>query len=199
MKEAGAEFKKEISDKDVVEDVRSFFNDKNHWVYHYGTASSCNPNMPYHRKQIEVLFETKYFHWVTDRAVNMLLKEGFLKEVKTTKPNAKFVYRHDVRYIKREIKKREKILLHYSDPIITKAIGDYAEMLLSFLFRIKGFKIAGCNTNEYKGVRWEESDNNLDFILEKDNISYGVEVKNTLSYLEKNEFEIKIRMCEYYP
>lgn len=185
-----------IRDEDVVEDVRAFFENKNHWVYQYGTASSCDTEVPYHRKQIEVLFERKYFHWVTDRAVNTLLEEGFLQEEKTA--IAHFVWRADIRYIKREIKKHEKIIQRYSDPIITKAIGDYAELLFSFLFRILNFEIIGQDTNEYKGIKWTKTEHNLDFILEKDGIAYGVEVKNTLPYMEKEEFKIKLEMCNFF-
>ena len=37
---------------------------------------------------------------------------------------------------------------------------------------------------------------NLDFILERDKKFYGVEVKNTLGYLDKDEFYLKIELCE---
>jgi hypothetical protein len=41
-----------------------------------------------------------------------------------------------------------------------------------------------------------ETEHNLDFIFERDRRAYGVEVKNTLSYMDRNEFEIEIRLCE---
>ena len=184
-----------VADKVVVDDVRDFFLNPGHWVYQYGSPSSCVNDSPYHRKQIEVLFEKKYFHWITDRAVNTLLKEGFLRETKTDVAN--FVYRSNVRYVTREINKRKKLIQRYSDPIITRAIGSYAETLFSFLFRVYNFTIVGCNVNEYKRNKWIETEHNLDFIIEKDGISYGVEVKNTLPYMEEEEFNIKIKMCEY--
>ena len=34
-------------------------------------------------------------------------------------------------------------------------------------------------------------------IFEKDGIGYGIEVKNTLGYMDKKEFELKIKMCHY--
>lgn len=49
----------------------------------------------------------------------------------------------------------------------------------------------------YRAIReWAETEHNLDFIFERDGRAYGVEVKNTLSYMDRKEFEIKIRLCE---
>jgi proteasome lid subunit RPN8/RPN11 len=185
-----------LINSEVKEDIRSFFKDPRHWAYQYGTPTpGCNPNSPYHRKQIEVLFEYKYFHWVTNRVIDSLIDEGFLRLEK--KDIAHFVYRSDIRYIRRKINRRVKIISRYIDPTITKAIGDYAQMLFSFMFRLNGFRIVGENTNEYRGLKWEETEHDLDFIIEKDSIAYGVEVKNTLPYMEEDEFKIKLKMCEF--
>ena len=182
------------TDEKVKEDIRLFFQNPNHWAYQYGSPTpECNPNSPYHKIQVEVLLEDKYFHWVTNRAVDELIAEGFLKSKK--EGTAHFVYRSDIRYIQREINKRTKIIRRYSDPTITRAVGEYAEMLVSYAFQLNGFKVVGENTNEYRGLRWERTKHDLDFIVEKDSIAYGVEVKNTLSYMEEDEFEAKLNMC----
>lgn len=183
-----------LTNEEVKKDVRSFFEDPNHWAYLYGSSTpSCTPNSPYHKIQIEMIFEDKYFHWVTNRAIEELVSEGFLKLEK--RDVAHFVYRSDIRYIRREINRRCKIIKMYSDPVITRAIGEYAEALFSFAFQLNGFKIVGENTNEYRGIRWERTKHDLDFIVEKNSIAYGVEVKNTLSYMEQDEFEAKLEMC----
>ena len=72
--------KQKYSDEQIKEDIKSFFQNPDHWVYSYGKADDCNPDSPYHRKQLEVLFEDRYFHWVTHRVVNDLIDENFLKE-----------------------------------------------------------------------------------------------------------------------
>lgn len=38
----------------------------------------------------------------------------------------------------------------------------------------------------------------LDFLFEKDGIYCGCEIKNTLSYIEKEELDIKMEMCEFF-
>ncbi len=49
----------------------------------------------------------------------------------------------------------------------------------------------------YKDVTWTYSDHNLDFIFEKNGIGFGIEVKNTLGYLDVDEFVTKIRLAIY--
>lgn len=180
----------------VKEDVRTFFKDPNHWAYRYGSQTpSCNPNSPYHRKQIEVLFEDKYFHWVTSRAVNELIDEGFLKQEKIG--IAHFIYRADAKVMGDEIYKRVGLIEKYSDPAIVRGIGAYAELLFQFLLRVCGFEIVGENTNEYKGRKWAKTNHDLDYIIRKGFAAYGVEIKNTLDYMENDEFETKLEMCEF--
>lgn len=182
-------------DEDIQRDIKSFFQDEHHWAYEYGGPSRCGTNSPYHRKQIEVLFEERYSHWATHRNVDFLIQDGFLNE--KDESIAKFVYRSDIRYIQREINWRKKIILRYSDTIFDRAIGRYAEMLFGFMFRLNSFKIVGRHANEHEGKQWQKTKHNLDYIIEKDGVAYGVEVKNTLPYMEREEFDVKLEMCEY--
>lgn len=55
----------------------------------------------------------------------------------------------------------------------------------------------GRNTNEYKGRKWEESRHDMDFIFERDGLAYGIEVKNTLPYINDREMKVKIRLCKH--
>ena len=41
------------------------------------------------------------------------------------------------------------------------------------------------------------TDHNLDFIVERDNIPYGCEVKNTLGYIDKEELLVKLDICDH--
>jgi hypothetical protein len=45
--------------------------------------------------------------------------------------------------------------------------------------------------------QWTRSEHNLDFILERDGRIYGVEVKNTLPYIEDRELRIKLDICTH--
>jgi len=191
---------KKYLDEEIEKDIRMFFQDPNHWVYQYGTPSECGPTSPYYKRQVEVLFEDQYFHWVTHRIINKLIRENFLKEIKMKLPSGveiKFVVRSDVRYYKREIKRRIKLIEWYSSPKITGVLGKWGEHLAEFMFLRLKFNIVDRNTNKFKGKVWTQTNHDLDFIVEKDGIYYGVEVKNILPYMERDEFNIKLEMCRF--
>jgi hypothetical protein len=173
--------KKSYSINEVVADVTDFFSNENHWAYQYGTPTpNCNPKSPYHRKQIEVIFEEKYDHWDVNRAVDKLVEKGFLRL--ETVGTANFVFRSDLRYYVREVKKRVKIIEAYADPVITRAVGNWCEKLIEIMFKLNDFEILGRHSNEFQGKKWTKTNQNLDFIVGKEWIAYGVEVKNTLPY-----------------
>lgn len=192
--------KRQYSDEEVKEDVKSFFLDISHWAYQYGDPTPlCNPDSPYHRKQIELLFESKYQHWATDRAVSALIKEGFLLEKPFPLPGLelKFVHRYNRRYIARQIKERANVVRAYSDPNISKGTGDQAEIQCLHLFKSNSFNILDRNTKEYNGTVWTKTGHDLDFIVEKDGIVYGVEVKNWFPYIEDDLYDIKLDICSH--
>lgn len=142
-----------------------------------------------------MIFENKYDHWDVNNAVDKLIEEGFLK----LKPfgKAHFVFKSSIRYYIREIKRRAKIIDSYSDPVITEALGNWGEKLVEYMFRLNGFEILGRNVKEFQGKEWTKTNENLDFIIGKDYIAYGVEVKNTLPYMEADEFLGKLEMCKF--
>jgi hypothetical protein len=78
-----------------------------------------------------------------------------------------------------------------------KSCGQRAENLFCTALALHGFKPVDRDTRSYKKKAWEETDHNLDFVFEKDNISYGCEIKNSLSYIDLEEYKIKIRICKH--
>ena len=184
----------------VKQDVKNFFLDENHWVYKYGTGSECGPDSPYYKRQIEVLFEKEYQHWETHAAINKLIEEKFLQQhIRRLSygPTAKFVVRSGVRYYKRHMNKIVKLIDTISRPNMTRTLGRWAEHLSEFMFVRLGFQIIDRNTQKFGDKRWTASDHDLDFIIERDGVYYGVEVKNTLPYMPWEEFKTKLEICKY--
>jgi len=185
----------------VKQDIKSFFSGDNHWAYKYGSKpTSCSKDSVFYKKQIQVIFEEQYPHDVTGKAVNELIEDKFLKaETRAFGKNmhAIFVYRHNVRYKAMAIKIRTKILERFSDDEVNDGVGKYAEILFGHMFERNQFKIIGRHTNTFRGKTWSKSNKNLDFIIEKDGISYGVEIKNTFDYMPQDEFEEKLDMCQF--
>lgn len=85
----------------------------------------------------------------------------------------------------------------YSIAASEGALGLQGESLVLGAFARRRFVLVGENTNEYGDVAWGESNHDLDFVFERDACGYGVEVKNTLGYLNFDEFVLKIRLCHH--
>jgi hypothetical protein len=85
----------------------------------------------------------------------------------------------------------------YADPNIGGVIGLHGEFMVLEGFARSEFVMRGRNTRAFGGRLWMESDHNLDFIFEKDGQAYGLEIKNTLGYMDYREFQIKIRLCRF--
>ena len=92
--------------------------------------------------------------------------------------------------------KAAKLIDEYSEANFVAGLGQTGELLVMEGFTRFGFSVLGRNTNELQGRRWTRTAHNLDFIFERDSIRYGVEVKNTLDYMDKEEFDIKIEICK---
>jgi hypothetical protein len=152
-------------------------------------------------KQLEVMFEKKFFHWITGRALGELIGEGFLKMVEmplsVEGTRVKFLFDPQNRYYKRPIKKSIDVIREYSEHVIARGCGEQADLLFFNALISRGFISHGQDTNEFGGKKWEISNHNLDFIIERDSVQYGCEVKNTFDYIDREEFLIKLRICEY--
>ena len=85
----------------------------------------------------------------------------------------------------------------YSKDVVGSTIGRHGELLVIEGFATNGFQILKKNANSFNDKTWQETGHNLDLIISKDNVNYGVEIKNTLSYLDREELEAKIAICKH--
>lgn len=88
-----------------------------------------------------------------------------------------------------------KLVSEYSEPVISEALGRQGEAMV-----LAGFATNGCvnirqHVRDFRGKVWARSEQNLDFVFEKDGVGYGVEVKNTLPYITQADFEAKLEIC----
>lgn len=149
----------------------------------------------FYGRQIEILFEDDYFHWVTTRAIRTIssIKEEW--HPLAHGGQVKILFHKSNRYYKRSAEKLIATINSYSDPRITRAIGENGENLVARGFSRSEFIQRGEGTNIYGEKEWKETDHDLDFIFEKDGIAYGIEVKNTLGYMELDEIKVKVKIC----
>lgn len=182
------EWPRDVKIDEAKEALRDFFDERCEEVFYV--------------KQLEVFFEKKPFgfHWITGKAISELQEEDLLRaeQVPLGKGTSiKFVFNKKFRYFKRQIKARAAVVREYSNPIIAIACGRQAEVLFFNALMNRGFSSRGQDTNEYSGKKWTATDHDLDFIVEKDNVVYGCEVKNRLRYIEREELELKMEICKF--
>lgn len=157
------------------------------------------PNEVFYGQQVYVLFEDRFFHWITGKALGELVEEGKINSEKRPFDGARevrFYWSKKNRYWKRQAAQMIKLIRIYSRTELTSAVGHHAEMLFDAALATVRFIPTARDVREYGGARWEETGHNLDRVYERDGVAYGTEVKNSLAYISRNELEIKLRMCD---
>ncbi len=151
-------------------------------------------------RQLEVRNERKYFHWITNRALRDLEEQRLIKrEKRTLKTGGSIIllWHRSFRYYRRNATRLINLVEEYSTPNIGRALGLHGESMVLEGFARSEFVMRSRNTNEFRNNKWKESNHDLDFIFERDGITYGIEVKNTLRYMDHDEFTTKIRICKH--
>ena len=159
-----------------------------------------NKTKVFYSRQLEIMMENKYYHWITNRAVRDLIDSGEVISAQYNLKNAgslNLLWHKSFRYYKRAAQEICELVDEYSLPSLSADIGLRGETLVLEGFAMNGFNLLGRETNIFNGNKWEESDHNLDFIFSKDNVNYGIEVKNMLGYMNYKELELKVKMCDY--
>jgi hypothetical protein len=171
----------------AVKDLRAFFNTEE------------NKSKVFYSRQLEVIFEQKYYHWITNRSIRELIDSGEILSEQYNLNNAgtvNLLWLKSFRYYKRAAKEVVDIIDEYSNPNLSADIGLRGEMLVLEGFAMNGFQLREREANSFNGMKWQKSEHNIDFIFSKDGIDYGIEVKNMLGYMDYKELEIKIEMCD---
>lgn len=169
---------------EVESELRKFFEEKERDVFYM--------------RQLEVKYEKKFFHWVTGRAINKLIDEGFLRNEKVSLKGptwTRFVFNRGHRYYKRQINRSLKVIREYSNA--GRECGKQAEVLFMNGLALEGFVLKGKYINKYRGKKWDSTGHDLDFIINRDGVSYGCEVKNTFGYIDYDEFNTKLDLCDF--
>ena len=181
-----AERAPDAKEREAVEVLRAFFDE--------------NPRRVYSSRQVEVAFEDRYFHWITHRALKVLAEEGAITLEQRTlsfKAPINLVWHRGNRYTRRPIKEVLALVERYSHPDFTAALGNTGELLVSDGFGRFGFMQRGREARAFDGRTWTRTKHNLDFLFERDGRVYGVEVKNTLPYINDEELGIKRALCAH--
>lgn len=154
----------------------------------------------FYERQLQVLFEKDYFHWITSRALAELARDSLIQSeylALERRTRMRLFFSKRLRYWRRSAAEIRALVLEYGKVDFTNAFGHQAEMLFGAALPKVGFLPVAENVREYGDRRWDETEHNLDRIFVRDGIAYGTEIKNQLAYLEGREFIIKLRMCQH--
>lgn len=151
-------------------------------------------------RQLEVIFEHEFYHWITYRAIGDLVQQGILRteprRLVTGSPLYLLRHRRN-RYYRRTARRVLGLVNEYAAPNIGASLGLHGEAMILEGFAAHRFVMQGRETRQHAGRTWQQTDHDLDFIFERDGMAYGVEVKNTLGYMDYKELALKIRMCRH--
>lgn len=158
-----------------------------------------NRERVFYLKQLQVLFEKAFFHWVTAKALYALVDDVIGTEVVHSHDGTpvRVLFRKGHRFRQRQIGRLLKIIGEMSKPEVAEACGEHADVLFFNALMQRKFIAAGEDVREYGGKTWEKTGHDLDFIIERDGVAYGCEVKNRWDYIEREELETKIEMCKF--
>ena len=159
-----------------------------------------NRETVFYSRQTEVIHEKQYFHWLTNRVLRELADEGNIRSQQqelSTKGTINLYWHKSNRYHRRSAKSVVDLVQEYTEFSHGGALGLHGERMVLHGFARSQFILQDENTRQFNGKVWKKSEHNLDFIFEKDLVAYGIEVKNTLNYMNQKEFKIKIELCKY--
>jgi hypothetical protein len=150
-------------------------------------------------RQLEVQHEGQWFHWITNRALRELAAKGTIRREERELAHGNritLMWHRAHRYYRRDAARVLNLVEEYADPNIGGALGLQGEAMILEGFARQQFVMHGRETRTFRSRTWAATAHDLDFIFERDGIAYGVEVKNTLGYMDHDELAIKIDMCQ---
>ncbi len=159
-----------------------------------------NSEAVFFSRQLEVRFEDLYFHWVTNRAIRSLVEQKvILTETRrlSTGGDIKLLWHRKFRYFKRAAVEVVRLVEEYAHPNIGGALGLQGEFLTLEAFARHQFVLLGREVKRLGEVEWSYTDHDIDLVFEKDGVRYGIEVKNTLGYMDHTELVTKVRLSRH--
>jgi hypothetical protein len=158
------------------------------------------PDGVFYQRQLEIRYERKFFHWITAKALNELAEEKKINAA--TRPYAhiqiRFYWSRRNRYWTRRANDIAKLVLRFSEPEFSRGLGRHGEIMFDAALPHGGFLPRAKNVKDWDSKIWTRSNHDLDRIFSADGIDYGVEIKNTLSYIPHLELRTKLNMCEFF-
>jgi len=169
----------------AIERLRAFFSEA--------------PTRLFYSTQIETTLEREFFHWIVGRGLLELGNAGELtrRTVPLQGQSINFYANRKHRYFERQLRNMLGLLSRIYDPDFTHAVGRHGELMFDAALGRAGFRAEATNTRTWAGRTWIRTSHNLDRVVTRDGIHYGVEIKNTQNYISREELRIKLDLCKF--
>lgn len=158
-----------------------------------------NPDEVFYEMQLEVLFEDRYFHWITSKALAELRdsrKIGSSIEPLREISRIRFYFHIKNRYWKRKASEVRKLVGQFSDPAFTSALGNQGEMLTDAALPSVGFLPKARNANEFGGIQWNVLSTTWIESSKKMEFSTARKLRTACRTFRKLSSTPKLQMCE---
>jgi hypothetical protein len=146
-------------------------------------------------RELKVRLERKFFPWIVGRVVNRLISDGSVRIIHPpgrkggmgTPDNFYLDASADYEKLLKVILRKKRVSV-YVNSLLTRVspAGFFAEEVFEMAFNLLRFKIHGTEISEFRGKKVKgvagRQPPNLDFVIEKDDIIYGVDIKNWIKY-----------------
>lgn len=160
----------------------------------------ANPTAVYYEHQLEVIFERQFYHWITGKALHELIGEEKIASELMNLTGAvpiRFYHRKSHRSWRRQAKQILKIVGAFSNEDFARGLGRHGELMVDAALPRIGFVRLARETRSHDGRTWTKTDHDLDRNYKFEDLTFGAEIKNRLSYMDLEDIKIKIAICRH--
>jgi len=164
--------------------------------------------IPIHEAAIQIQLEEEFPFWRVNYGLEKLVKNGTLTSVRFSIPEkreARFFFpkvlleNSNRDLMDKKMKRAGYWINRYSNKMVTNMLGKHLQALVKGELRAQGFEIKEHkNLRGYDEVVLDNVEESLDLIAlkKRKNLKLGLEIKNMLPMITKDEIVTKIDMCK---
>ncbi len=160
----------------------------------------ANPKGVYYEHQLEIIFERQFFHWITGKALHELTAEEKIASELMTLPGPvpiRFYHRKSHRAWRRQAKEILALVAAFSNEDFSRGLGRHGEQMVDAALPRIGFVRLAREAKTYGDKIWVETGHDLDRIYRYEELVFGMEIKNRLSYMDLADIGMEIRICKH--
>jgi hypothetical protein len=161
----------------------------------------ANPTGVFYEHQLEIIFERKFYHWITGKALHELVGEDKIASELLTLTGAvqiRFYHRKSHRGWRLQARQALRLVAAFSAEDFARGLGRHGEQMVDAALPRIGFVRRARNVRSYNGRTWTETGHDLDRIYQYGDLLFGTEIKNRLSYMDLEDIQIKIKICKFF-